>query len=311
MSNIKLFEDTNIRGKWNEDEDCWYFVIQDVIQFLTETDKPHQYWYDMKRRGIENEGVELSAICRQLKFMASNGKTYKYDCASNEGIFRIIQSIPSPKAEPFKRWLAKLGKERIEEIEQPDKAIDRARGYYTSKGRDGDWIDKRLVSIATRNHLTDYWQSNGIKNAEYSILTNQIYSTTFGHTAIQYKTIKGLKKSDSLRNHMNPIELILTMFAEQSSKEIAESQKAQGFDQNKKAIDDAGKIISKARKELEEKTGKPIVSKDNFKHQETDEITRNIAQRESKLLPGEFDKNLKGLINTPPPKDTKKKRKQK
>lgn len=306
MSNIKLFEDTNIRAKWNDDADGWYFVVQDVIQFLTDSTQPSKYWSALKARSLENEGIQLSTNCRQLKFKAKDGKTYKYECANNETLFRIIQSVPSPKAEPFKRWLAKLGKERLEEIEQPEKAIDRARGYYTAKGREGDWIDKRLTSIATRNHLTDFWKSSGVQNAEYAILTNQIYSTTFGQTAFQYKTIKGLQKKDSLRDHMTPIELIMTMFAEQSSKEIAEAHKAHGFDQNKKAIDEAGKIIGKARQELEAKTGKAVVSNENFKHQETDEITRNIAQRENKLSPKEFDKNLKGLLNTPPPhKDEK------
>lgn len=306
MSNIKLFEDTNIRAKWNDDEDCWYFVIQDVIAFLTDSDKPHQYWFDMKRRALENERVELSANCRQLKFKAKDGKMYKYECANNEGLFRIIQSIPSPKAEPFKRWLAQLGKERIQEIEQPQKAIDRARGYYTAKGRDGDWIDKRLTTIATRNQLTDFWKSSGIEQAEYAILTNQIYSTTFGHTSVNYRIIKGLNKGDSLRDNMTPIELILTMFAEQSSKEIAEAKKAHGLQENKNAINTAGKIISKARQELEQQTGKSVVSNQNFKDQDNDEITRNIAQREAKVTPNELDANLKGLLNTPPPEKKKK-----
>lgn len=210
MSNIKLFEDTNIRGKWNEDEDCWYLVVTDVISFLTDSPDPADYWYRMKKRAAEYEGVELSTICRELKLKASNGKTYKYECANNEGIFRIIQSVPSPKAEPFKKWLAKLGSERIEEIEQPGKAIERGKLYYQYKGRSEDWVNDRLSAIQSRNELTDHWKSTGIKGKEYAILTNEIYVSTFGLDAIEYKEHKGIGRNDSLRDNMNNIELVVS-----------------------------------------------------------------------------------------------------
>lgn len=312
MSNIKLFEGTQFRTRWDNDEDCWYFVIQDVVAFLTESTEPSKYWHDMKRRTLENEGVELSAICRKLKFTAPNGKPYKYECANNEALFRIIQSIPSPKAEPFKRWLAKLGKERIEEIEKPEKAIERGKAYYKYKGRDEDWIDKRVNSIATRNDLTDYWKSSGVKGKEYGILTNQIYTSTFGYNSMEYRQKKGLKKDDSLRNNMNTIEIVVTLFSEQAAKEIAEAKKAQGFVGNSEAIKESGKIVSKAVKELEEQIGKPIVSTENFKHLDTDGATKKIIQSENpnitkqieeskkkKIEMTPFNKTLKALLSVP------------
>lgn len=155
MSNLKIFDGTNIRAKWNDDEDQWWFVVQDVIQFLTDSPNPRDYWYRLKRRVHEGDGFQLSTICRQLKFKAKDGKIYKYECANNEALFRIIQSVPSPKAEPFKRWLARLGKERIEEIEQPEKAIQRTKVYYEMKGHNSPWIDDRIQGVTTRNTLTD------------------------------------------------------------------------------------------------------------------------------------------------------------
>jgi hypothetical protein len=281
MSNIKLFEETNIRAKWNDDEDKWYFVVQDVIAFLTESNNPRDYWYRLKKRTLENEGVELSTICRQLKFEAPNGKVYKYECGDNETLFRIIQSIPSPKAEPFKRWLAKLGKERIEEIEQPQKAIDRARSYYLSKGHTSDWTNDRIQGIVTRNEFTDHLKQSGVKDAEYGILTNQIYSATFGLTAIQYKAVKGLSKNDSLRDNMNRLELIVTQFSELTSKEIAKANNAKGFEGNKAAINQAGYIINRAVKEIEAQTGSPIASSENNKSLNNPKSVKRIIQSES------------------------------
>lgn len=281
MSNLKIFEGANIRAKWNEDEDQWWFVVQDVIAFLTESTKPRNYWYDLKRRVLENEGVELSAICRQLKFKATNGKVYKYDSANNEGLFRIIQSVPSPKAEPFKKWLAQLGKERIEEIEQPEKAIQRAKNYYEKKGFQNEWINDRMYSVMTRNNLTDFWKNSGVEDGKsYAILTNQIYTSTFGLDAMEYKAAKGIKKSESLRDNMNSLELVLTRFAELTSKEIAESTNAKGLEENKKAINEAGKIIKKAVGEIQVKTGKPVISKSNNKELNSSEKTRQISQSE-------------------------------
>ena len=311
MSVIKIFEDKNIRAKWNEDEDCWFFVVQDVIRFLTDSDQPSKYWTALKARTYENEGIQLSTFCRQLKFKAKDGKTYKYESASNEALFRIIQSVPSPKAEPFKRWLAQLGKERIEEIENPKKAIDRASFYYEMKGREKDWIDIRMNGIATRNGLTKYWQNSGVKNTEYAILTNQIYESTFGVTAANYKIVKGLKKANSLRDNMTPMELVVTMFAEQTAKEIAEATHAEDLEGNKKAIQDSGDIVHAAIKDIQEKTGKKIVSKENFKHTDTTEKTRVIVQSEIKQLrekKNEFDTQLNGLLSVPkPPKGVDKK----
>lgn len=306
MSTIKIFEDKNIRAKWNDDEDCWYFAVQDIIEFLTESTNPRDYWYRLKQRVLENEGFDLSTICRQLKFKAKDGKQYKYESANNEAVFRIIQSVPSPKAEPFKKWLAQLGKERIEEIENPKKAIDRATVYYEMKGHDKDWIDLRMNGIATRNGLTKYWQDSGVKDKEYAILTNQIYQSTFGETSANYKIVKGLKKGDSLRNNMTPLELVVTMFAEQTAKEIAEATNAKELEGNKAAIEQSGAIVQQAVKNIEQKTGKAVVSTSNFKHLNTNENTRKIVASELKPIPKKaFDKSLKGLIATPPPKKDK------
>lgn len=310
MSNIKLFEDTNIRAKWNEDEDCWYFVVQDVIAFLTESNQPAKYWSAIKARTLENEGVELSTNCRQLKFKAKDGKEYRYESASNETIFRIVQSIPSSKAEPFKRWLAKLGKERIEEIENPQRAIERGKLYYQAKGRPPEWISDRVSGIESRKALTDQWKEGGVKGVENGILTNEIYVSTFGLSAIKYKEHKGLDSRDSLRNHMTSIELVVTRFAEAAATEVSKSMKAKGLEENRKAIKESGKIVNKAVKELEEKTGNKIVSDFNFKDVDSDEMTRQIIQSENSTatpLP-EFDRNLKGLTAVPPPPKKEKKK---
>ncbi len=281
MSNLKIFEGANIRAKWNEDEDQWWFVVQDVIAFLTDSVNPRDYWYRLKQRVLENEGIELSTICRQLKFEAKDGKQYKYESANNEGLFRIIQSVPSPKAEPFKRWLAQLGKERIEEIEQPEKAIQRAKDYYENKGFQKDWINDRMYSVMTRNNLTDFWKESGVEDGKsYAILTNQIYTSTFGLDAMHYREVKGIKKSESLRDNMNSLELVVTRFAELTSKEIAESTNAKGLEGNKKAIDEAGKIIKKAVGEIEVKTGKSVISKSNNKELNSSDKTRQITQSE-------------------------------
>lgn len=285
MSNLKIFDGTNIRAKWNDDEDQWWFVVQDVIAFLTDSKSPTKYWSALKARVSVNEGIELSTICRQLKFMARDGKTYKYECANNEALFRIIQSVPSPKAEPFKRWLAQLGKERIEEIEQPEKAIQRAKVYYEMKGHNPAWIDDRIHGVTTRNTLTEYWKESGVTSGvEYAILTNQIYSSTFGLSAIEYKLVKGLNKSESLRDNMNSLELVITRFAELTSKEIAEATEAKGLEGNKKAIDEAGGIIKKTVGEIESKTGRKIISEVNNKQLNTPGKNKEIIHSELEPL---------------------------
>lgn len=238
----------------------------------------------------ESEGVQLSTFCRQLKFQAKDGKTYKYESADNEALFRIIQSIPSPKAEPFKRWLAKLGKDRIEEIENPQKAIERGKIYYEQKGYTKEWIETRTQGIQSRKELTKQWKDAGVKDKEYGILTNQIYTSTFGLTAVKYKQVKGLKKTDILRNNMNSLELIVTAFAEQASKEIATSTNAQGLKANQEAIKTAGEIVNNAIRDIEERTKKPIVSTENFKHLNSPEKTKEIIQ-------GENNKSITGPVN--------------
>ncbi|MBB5639047.1 prophage antirepressor-like protein [Pedobacter cryoconitis] len=302
MSEIKLFEDTNIRAKWNEDEDKWYFVVQDVIAFLTDSTQPSKYWSALKKRTLNNDSIELSTICRQLKFTANDGKTYKYECADNEAIFRIIQSVASKKAEPFKRWLAKLGKERIEEIEQPQKAIDRAKGYYTAKGHTKEWVETRVSGIGTRNELTKQWQNSGVDGSEYGILTNELTSATFGMDTTQYRYHKNITKNDSLRDNMNPMELVITMLGEATAREISEKTNAKGLKGNKNAVLEAGKIASETIKNIEAKTNIKIVSTDNLKHLNNPETTKRIVASESKEITSgnkKLDSAIKFVLKKP------------
>lgn len=284
MSNIKLFEDTNIRAKWNDDEDKWYFVVQDVVAFLTESTQPAKYWSALKSRTEKSDGVQLSTFCRQLKFEASDKKTYKYECTDNEGLFRIIQSVPSPKAEPFKKWLAKLGKERLEEIEQPQKAIDRAKGYYAAKGYDKEWVETRMTGIETRTALTKQWKEGGVKGSEYAILTNELSSATFGMDTTQYRYFKNIKKADSLRDNMNLMEVVINTLSEATAKEIAEKTQAKGYRGNHDAVMQAGKIASDTIKSIEAKTGIKIISTENNNHLNTPENTQKILNSENKAL---------------------------
>ncbi|MDP3831381.1 MAG: BRO family protein, partial [Ignavibacteriaceae bacterium] len=220
MSNIKLFESKKIRSQWNEVEQKWYFSVVDVIEVLTESDKPRDYWYRLKKREKDN-GIELSTFCRQLKLLSSDGKQYLTDCANVEGLLRIIQSIPSPKAEPFKLWLARVGYERLEEIENPELAAKRMREIYKAKGYSDEWVEKRVRGIAVRDELTNEWKNRGIKeNIEFAILTSEISKATFGLTPKEYKELKGLKKkNENLRDHMTDLELIFTMLGEASTTE--------------------------------------------------------------------------------------------
>jgi len=212
MSNIKLFEQKQVRSLWIEEEQKWYFSVIDVVAVLTDSDKPRDYWYRLKERE-KISGVELSTICRQLKLESSDGKKYETDCSTAEGLLRIIQSIPSPKAEPFKRWLAKVGNERLEEIENPELAAKRIREIYKAKGYSDDWIEKRVRGISIRDELTNEWKKRGVKEqTEYSILTAEISKATFGMTPSEYKEFKELDRpTDNLRDHMNDLELIFTM----------------------------------------------------------------------------------------------------
>ena len=263
MSDIKLFQEKKIRSEWVEIENKWFFAVVDVVEILTDSVKPRDYWYRLKQRELSN-GIDLSTICRQLKLKSTDGKMYQTECADAEGLFRIIQSIPSPKAEPFKRWLAKVGYERLEEIENPELASKRARELYHLKGYPEDWIEKRMRSIAIREELTDEWKNRGIKQqVEYSILTAEISRATFGLTPNQYKKVKGLKR-ENLRDHMTDLELIFSMLGEASTTEITRETDAKGFEKNRNAARKGGKIAGDARMALEKETGKKVISKQNY-----------------------------------------------
>lgn len=266
MSNLKLFENKQIRSDWNEEEQEWYFAVVDVVAVLTDSSDPKDYWYRMKKRE-KVSGFELSTICRQLKLVAADGKKYATDCATKQGLLRIIQSIPSPKAEPFKQWLAQVGAERIAEIENPELAQTRIRETYKAKGYSDEWIDKRIRGILVRDELTNEWKQRGVKEGkEYSILTAEISKATFGIIPSEYKNLKGLTKAaENLRDHMTDLELIFTMLGEASTSEIAKNKNAIGFVENHKAAKAGGNVAGNARKELEKQSGKKIVSKQNFK----------------------------------------------
>ena len=244
MPNIKLFQEKTIRSEWLESESKWFFAVVNVVEVLTESVKPRDYWYRLKKREKDN-GIDLSTICQQLKMRSSDGKSYNTECADAQGLLRIIQSIQSQKAEPFKRWLAKVGSDRLDEIENPELASQRARELYKLKGYPEDWIEKRVRSI------------------EYSILTAEISKATFGLTPSQYKDIKGLKR-ENLRDHMSDLELIFSMLGEASTTEITRKTDPKGFVENKKAARKGGRIAGDARVALEKETGKKIVNPTNY-----------------------------------------------
>lgn len=260
---VKMFEGSQIRSVWDNEREEWYFSVVDVIGSLTESNNPRDYWYRVKKRMSEEERSELSTFCRQLKLKSTDGKSYKTDVADMQGIFRIIQSIPSPKAEPFKMWLAEVGKERIDEIIDPELTIDRALEGYARKGYSREWINQRLQAIQVRKELTDTWQDHGVKAGnEYAILTNEISKAWSGMTTREYKDFKGLKK-ENLRDNMSTTELILNMLAETATTDIAEATNPQGLDENKKAAQDGGSIAGDARKSIEARTGKPVITSKN------------------------------------------------
>lgn len=263
MSNIKLFESKKVRSYWDEEEEQWYFAVVDVVEVLTDSPDPKDYWYRMKKRE-KLSGIELSTICRQLKIESSDGKKYATDCANTKGLLRIIQSIPSPKAEPFKQWLAKVGYERMQEITDPSQSIDRARENWQKLGRSEKWIQQRMTGQETRNKLTDYWKGSGVeKSDEFALLTNIIHQEWTGLTVKKHKDLKGLK-SQNLRDHMTEAELIFTALAELSTRQIAETEEAKGLIENAKASKQGGKVAKNARLELESKTGKNVVTGENF-----------------------------------------------
>ena len=259
---IALFKGKQIRKTLHENE--WWFSVIDVVSVLADSSNPRDYWYKMKIRVKGEDGVELSTFCRQLKLSAPDGKMRETDCANTEGIFRIIQSIPSPKAEPFKHWLAKVGYERVQEIENPELATKRTRMLYKLKGYPDDWIEKRMRGIAIREELTDEWQNRGAKEQkDYEILTAEISKATFGVTPSEYKNLKGLK-CENLRDHMDDFELIFTMLGERATTEIHRTEDSQGVPKLKSDAKAGGDIAGNARKQLEKRLSKSIVSKKNF-----------------------------------------------
>ena len=260
---IRLFEDQKIRTAWDAEKEEWYFSIIDVISVLTGTANPRRYWSDLKRK-LKAEGAnELYEKIVQLKMLSSDGKRYKTDVANTEQLLRIIQSIPSPKAEPFKAWLAMVGKERIEETIDPEQAIDRALDTYLKKGYSEEWIHQRLLAIRIRNELTDEWKKRGVqKGKEYAILTDEISRAWSGMTTGQYKRLKGLTK-ENLRDNMTDLELVLTMLAEASTTDISKTAKPQTFEENKQVAKRGGKVAGIARQALEAETGKPVITEKN------------------------------------------------
>ncbi len=258
------FENQPVRRFFDETEEKWYFSVIDVVAALTASVNPRDYWFKMKIRVQTEDGIELSTICRQLKLPSSDGKKYATDCADVQGLLRIVQSIPSPKAEPFKQWLAKVGYERLQDMSDPERSLDRAREYWQKHGRSEKWIQQRMMGQETRNKLTDYWKEHDItKESEYAILTNIIHQEWSGLTVKGHKDLKGLK-TQNLRDHMNEAELIFTALAELSTRQIAESVDATGMAENAEAGKKGGKIARRARTELEQKTGKSVVTGENF-----------------------------------------------
>ncbi|WP_423128042.1 BRO-N domain-containing protein [Gaoshiqia sp. Z1-71] len=261
---IKLFNEKQIRTHWDDEDEKWYFSIVDVIAVLTESENPQTYWRVLKKRLLD-EGNETVTNCNALKMVAADGKMRKTDVADTEQLFRLIQSIPSPKAEPFKMWLAQVGRERIDEIEDPELGIDRLMETYLRKGYSKEWINQRLKSIDVRKELTDEWENRGVKKGqEYAILTDEITKAWSGFTTKQYKNLKDLKK-ENLRDHMTNLELVLNMLAEATTTEISKEKKPKTFNDNKRIAGQGGTIAGNTRREIEEKTGKRVVTSQNAK----------------------------------------------
>lgn len=265
MSSIKLFESKKIRSVWNEEEQKWYFSVADIVEVLTESSDVKQYVKKIRQRDKQLNFI-WGTICTPLEMTAADGKKRKILSANVEGLLRIIQSIPSPKAEPFKRWLAKVGYERLEEIENPELASRRIREIYKAKGYSDQWIEKRIRGIAVRDELTEEWKKRGIKErTEFAILTSEISKATFGLSPSEYKNIKNLPgKGENLRDHMTDLELIFTMLGEASTTEISKNTDAIGFSENKSAAQKGGKIAGDARIALEKVSGKKVVTNENY-----------------------------------------------
>lgn len=260
---IKIFEQNNIRSVYDEENEKWYFSVVDLVAILTDSEKPANYWKVLKNR-LKKEGSQLVTNCNQLKMKAADGKFYKTDALDVEGCLRLVQSVPSPKAEPVKLWLARVGYERMQEMSDPSIAIDRARETYQKLGRSEKWIQQRMMGQETRNKLTDYWKDHEItESEEFAILTNIIHQEWTGLSVKEHKSLKGLK-SQNLRDHMSEAELIFTALAELSTRQIAESKNATGIEENKKSAKRGGKIAKEAKEKLELETGQKVVSDSNF-----------------------------------------------
>ena len=264
MSPIKLFETKQVRSVWDAERELWFFSIVDVIAVLTASPSPRKYWSVLKTR-LKKEGSELATNCSQLKMESVDGKRYLTDVADTEQLLRLVQSIPSPKAEPFKQWLAQVGYERIEETEDPERALDRAMETYLKKGYSREWVNQRLKSIEVRKDLTDEWEDRGIqKGRDFAILTDEITRAWSGFNTREYKQAKDLKK-ENLRDHMSNLELVLNMLAEASTTEISRQKQPEGFEESRVIARQGGTIAGNTRKEIEEKSGKPVVNKQNAK----------------------------------------------
>lgn len=283
---IQLFENQKIRTAWDAEQEEWYFSVVDVVGVLTDQpDTRHaaKYWSVLKTR-LKKEGSELPTNCSQLKLKSADGKRYLTDVADTEQLLRIIQSIPSPKAEPFKLWLAQAGRERIEETIDPEQAIDRALETYLKKGYSEEWVHQRLLAIRIRNELTDEWQKRGVeKGREYAILTDEISRAWSGMTTRQYKRLKGLKK-ENLRDNMSDLELVLNMLAEASTTSISRTEQPEGLEENRKVARRGGRIAGNARKELEQETGRPVVTAENA--QTLQQLVTGVVEDAAKLAEG-------------------------
>lgn len=289
---IKLFDGNQIRSIWDNDKEEWYFSVVDIVGVLTDSKNPRRYWSDLKRKMKDEEGaIQLYENIVQLKLESSDGKKYNTDVADMQGIFRIIQSIPSPKAEPFKIWLAEVGKERIDEIIDPELTIDRALETYLKKGYSREWINQRLQAIQVRKELTDTWEDHGVKEGrEYAILTNEITKAWSGMTTRQYKDYKGLKKQN-LRDNMTTLELVLNMLAEATTTELANATHPHGLEENKKVAKRGGSIAGNARKEIEQETMKPVITPKN-----AIDLGRLISDVFKSTEEVDEDKNLKSKL---------------
>jgi DNA-damage-inducible protein D len=276
-NHIAIFNGKSIRKKLVNNE--WFFSVIDIVGVLTDSENPRDYWYKVKVREKESSEIELSTFCLQLKLIAEDGKLRETDCANTEGIFRIIQSIPSKKAEPFKKWLARVGYERVQEIENPELAQMRMKELYEKKGYSKEWIEKRLRGIAIRQELTDEWKNRGVKeDLEFAILTNEISKATFGKTVEEYKELKKLNR-ENLRDHMDDLELIFTMLGEASTARIAKVKDARGFEENKLVAKQGGEVAGIARKQLELQTRESVLLKDNFL-----DVPEKLKKKRKKLL---------------------------